>query len=96
MALDLARRHGVNKASQALSLDYYGVKRRLEATPAQAGPAPSEFVELSLPTSGHRVRCQFELRDDLGDGVRVDVSGLSAKDLATFVRAVAGRDTCSR
>jgi hypothetical protein len=42
------------------------------------------------------VRCQFELRDDLGDGVRVDVSGLSAKDLATFVRAVAGRDTCSR
>jgi hypothetical protein len=96
MALDQARRHGVNKASEALSLDYYGVKRRLEATAAQAGPAPSEFVELSLPTSGHRVRCQFELRDDLGEGVRVDVSGLSAKDLATFVRAVAGRDTCSR
>jgi hypothetical protein len=53
MALKLARRHGVNKASQALSLDYYGMKRRLEATPAQARPAPTEFVELSLPAGGH-------------------------------------------
>jgi hypothetical protein len=97
MALELASKYGVSQASLALHLDYYAVKRRLTATGGvQTKPSTTEFVELSMPSSSHVGRCQVEIRDTLGDTLRIDVSGLCARDLATFVRAVAGREPCSR
>lgn len=97
MAIGLAAEHGVSRASQALHLDYYALKRRLAATGANPTELSSaEFVELSLPATSHGGRCQVEIKDMLGDALRIDVSGLCAKDLATFVRAVAGREPCSR
>jgi hypothetical protein len=96
MAVGLAAEHGVSQTSQALHLDYYAVQRRLAATGAvPTKPTAHEFVELSLPAA-HAGRCQVEVRDDLGGAMRIDVSGLCAKDLAVFVRAVAGHDACSR
>jgi len=97
MAVGVASKHGVSQASLALRLDYYAVKRRLAATGgAPVKPSTTEFVELSMPASSHVGRCQVEIRDALGDALRIDVSGLCARDLATFVRAVAGREPCSR
>ena len=97
MAVGVATKHGVSQASLALHLDYYALKRRLAAIGStQANPLATEFVELSLTAGSHVGRCQVEMRDALGDTLRIDVSGLCARDLATFVRAVAGREPCSR
>ena len=77
MAVGVASKHGVSQASLALRLDYYALKRRLAATegsPAQS--STTEFVELSMPASNHVGRCQVEIRDALGDTMRIDVSGL--------------------
>ncbi len=95
-ALDLARSHGVSKTSQTLHLDYYAVQRRLLETEPKGSRAAAEFIELSLPTSAHVPRCQLELSDAGGGALRIAVTGLSAKDLATFVRTVSGREPCSR
>jgi len=94
--LDLARRHGVSKTSQTLHLDYYAVQRRLRESEPKGSLAAAEFIELSLPARPHVPRCQLELGDASGGALRIEVSGLSAKDLATFVRTVSGREPCSR
>lgn len=97
LALDMASAHGVSKAAQALQLDYYGVKRRLGAAGARASTAATtEFVALSLPATTGGARCQVELEDDFGARLRVEVSGLPAMQLATFVRVMAGRDSCCK
>lgn len=97
MALGLAAEHGVGQASQALHVDYYALQRRLAAAGARSAEvSATEFVEVSLPASGHVGRCQVEIKDASGDALRIDVSGLCAKDMAIFVRAIAGREPCSR
>lgn len=97
MAVGVASKHGVSQASVALRLDYYTLKRRLAATEVEpAKPSTAEFVELSMPASNHGGRCQVEIADALGDTMRIEVFGLCTIALATFVRAVAGREPCSR
>ncbi len=94
-AADLARRHGVSSTSMALSLDYYALQRRVGGGArehAAETAAEPEFVELALPaTRAATSSCRVELRDAAGAPVRLDLSGWSAPDLATFVRAIAGR-----
>jgi hypothetical protein len=94
--LDLARSHGVSKTSQTLHLDYYALQRRLAESEPKRSRAAAEFIELSLPASPQVPRCQLELSDAGGGALRIELSGLSAKDLATFVRTVSGREPCSR
>ena len=93
-ALELARSHGVSKTSQVLHLDYYAVQRRLaEVSVEVPGSAAAEqFVELVLPSgSTPTPQCRLEIRDRDGSTVRLELSGWSVPDLATFVRTVAGR-----
>jgi len=49
-ATGAAREHGVSRVARVLRLDYYKLKRRASALPAEAGAngAPPGFVELSL------------------------------------------------
>ena len=91
-ALELACTHGVSKTSQALHLDYYALQRRLaEASIERPRPAAQQFVELSLPPGAtSSPQCRLEIRDHDGSTVRLELSGWSAPDLATFVRAVTG------
>jgi hypothetical protein len=99
VAVRVAGSHGVSKTSLALGLDYYALQRRLAGAEAKQGRSPG-FVELALPATGSgQARCQLEFGGGSGARVRVDVTGLSPGELATFVRAVAGqeeRDPCSR
>ena len=92
-ALELARSHGVSKTSQTLHLDYYAVKRRLAGVSVERPrPDTQQFVELALPACAtSSPQCRLEMRDHDGSTVRLDLSGWSAPDLATFVRAVTGR-----
>jgi hypothetical protein len=96
--VEVARAHGVSKASLALHLDYYGLQRRLAARTSQARRRRSvaRFVEVALPAGRCQARCQLELSDAGGRPLRVDVSGLSARELATFVRALAGQEEGGR
>jgi hypothetical protein len=91
-AADLARSHGVSRTSQALRLDYYALQRRLPGIEREPGVSAAEFVEVSLPAGSFGGCCQLDLADRSGGPLRVRVSGLSARELATFVRAVAGQE----
>lgn len=94
-AVEVAHAHGVSKASLALHLDYYGLQRRLAARTPEGRRRPrsaARFVELALPAGTCQARCHVELSDAVGSPLRVDVSGLSARELATFVRVVAGQE----
>ena len=95
-AVGLAAKHGVSKTSQALHLDYYALQRRLAGTQPKRPALPAEFVEVSLLGSAHGARCQIEICAPSGGKVRVDLAGLSAAELATFVRRVSGKEPCSR
>jgi len=92
-ALELARSHGVSKTSQVLHLDYYAVQRRLaEVSVEVPSSTAQQFVELALPSgSTPTPHCRLEIRDRDGSTVRLELSGWSAPDLATFVRTVTGR-----
>lgn len=93
-ALELARSHGVSKTSQTLHLDYYSVQRRLaEVSVERPRATVQQFVELELAagvTSTSIPQCRLEMRDHDGGAVRLELSGWSAQDLATFVRTVTG------
>jgi hypothetical protein len=91
-AVDLARSHGVSRTSQALGVDYYSLQRRLAETEARRPVEAAAFVEMSLPRISQASRCQVEICDPAGGKVRVDVSGLSARELASFVRVVSGKE----
>ena len=90
-AIVLAREHGVSKVSLALRLDYYALQRRVtepsDRVPTR--PASARFVELALPSTGPSVRCLVELADERGGTVRVELSGISAHELAAFVCSIA-------
>jgi hypothetical protein len=93
IAVGVARAQGVSQASLALHLDYYDLQRRVAAsTPVASSQAAPTFLELSLPASRGQARCQLELSEVGGGQVRVEVSGLSPRELATFVRAVASQE----
>jgi hypothetical protein len=82
LAVQLAKRYGVSRTANSLVLDYYGLKRRLEA--GVASVAPAAFVELpaSLAAGKH---CQAELRSGSGAELRLQLSGYEATDLAALV-----------
>ncbi|MEO6593817.1 MAG: hypothetical protein ABIP94_03595 [Planctomycetota bacterium] len=86
----------MSKTSQALRLDYYSVQRRLAEVPIRRPRVSAQqFVEIELApgvTTSPSPQCRLDMRDHDGSAVRLEFSGWSAPDLATFVRTVTGRD----
>lgn len=63
----LARRHGVSRVSQVLSLDYYALKRRVaEISKVPSASVSPEFVELKFPPSNGTPACVAQLEDGQG------------------------------
>jgi hypothetical protein len=90
-AVALAGRHGVSKASQALHLDYYALRKRIEATTSRQGVSkgPTErFVEVAFPPSATTSQCHLELESAGGARLRIDLRGLSVAELGSLVRTV--------
>jgi hypothetical protein len=56
-------------------------------------PSQASFVENALPGAAGSMRCVVEMADDRGKPMRVDLAGMSARDLAGFVRAIARSET---
>jgi hypothetical protein len=84
-AVDAAREHGVSKAAQALRLDYYGLKKRLESG---LPPEPSSrFLEIPLPQPvASAAECVLELADAQGARLRVELKGAAMSELESLAR----------
>ncbi|MEE9161491.1 MAG: hypothetical protein V3U35_00840 [Candidatus Neomarinimicrobiota bacterium] len=82
-AVQLAGRYGVNKTAQSLRLNYYELKKRLDAAPraAPVGREPiASFVELASPALVPE--CLVELESPSGTKMRIHLKGTAAPDLA--------------
>jgi len=81
-ALSLAREHGTSKTALSLRLDYYSLKKRLEATPAEES---AEFVEVPLGALLSGSECIVELADGQGARLRIELKGQATSELASVV-----------
>ena len=98
-AVSLAQRHGVSKTSQALRLDYYSLKQRLETAtrppPAREG-AGGRFIEIPLRAVSGGPACVIEVEDGRGARLRLELQGVGAGELAGLVGSVWSQPRCSR
>jgi hypothetical protein len=92
-AVKMAEIYGVNRAATALRLDYYTLKKRLEAK-ANAGRDGSSgaeggipFLEMTPLGSIGTGECTVELEDFKGATMRIQLRGYAAPDLAALTRS---------
>jgi hypothetical protein len=105
-AVKAAGRYGINKTAQSLRLDYYALKKRVEAagllnrtTLGRASdgkamssdePAIATFVELAPSVSGGSRECILELEDPNGAKTRIHLKGVEVPDLTALSRSFWG------
>ena len=85
LAVRLVSQHGISRTATALGLDYYSLKKRVEAAaqqPPSRGPA---FVELSPPVVVGK-QALFELDNGAGATMRVQLLGYDAADVEALAR----------
>jgi len=91
LAAALARTHGVSSIAQRLGLDYYGLKRRAEATAPLGRPRvtpPPGFIELPLIGQlGNGPHCTVELARAEGARMTIRWEGKEGLDLVGLVEA---------
>ncbi len=94
-AVEAAEEHGVSKAAQVLSLDYYKLKTRVESPPEpparitspESEPATGrEFLEIPLFASAPE--CVFEMKDAQGARLRVELRGAATAHCQTLAQAL--------
>jgi hypothetical protein len=87
LAVRLANVHGVHRTARALGVDYYSLKKRVEAAtacePPASGPA---FVELPAAAVIGK-QCLFELNNAAGATLRVQLLGYDTADVEALTRA---------
>ena len=82
-AAKMAAQYGVSRTAGFLKLDYYSLKKRLEAASTPAASAP--FLELPpLPVVSE---CLIELEDAAGARMRVQLKGQNPPDLLALSRS---------
>jgi hypothetical protein len=87
VAIEVARRNGVNPTAVALHLDGGKLKRRMAAADSVPGKGvPPTFVELVAPSDGLG-DCTIELEGRKGK-LRIHWKGATAADVAALSRAL--------
>ncbi len=90
LARALAETYGVNQTARALRLDYYDLKRHVEATGGRSGPPGPEtaatFVEV-LPQPGGE--CVVEIAERRGAKMTMRLSG--PVDVVALAKSFLGR-----
>jgi hypothetical protein len=79
-AVRVAGQYGLHKTARALHLDYYGLKKRIEAAGVKQGPAPS-FIELRPSAPEATSECVIELEARNGAKMRITLKGMGSPDL---------------
>ena len=91
-AVELAREAGVSPIARALRLDYYSLKRRLEASrpdeESSRGEEKAAFVEIELPAAGASAQSIVRMEDRSGCCLTVQVAPGCAGELAGVARAL--------
>ena len=91
LAVRLVSQHGISRTATALGLDYYSLKKQVEAT-AQEPPSPSPaFVELPAPLVVGK-QALFELDNGAGATMRVQLLGYDAADVEALARRFWGTE----
>ena len=94
-AVRAATRYGLNLAARALRLDYYSLKKRVEAAASCGGSDPQDvatFVELPPSVPAGSSECSLELEHPGGAKMRVHIKGMPAPDLAALSRSFWGME----
>ena len=85
LAARLAGRYGLHRVCKTLKLDYYGLKKRLEAAPAKHhSTAPPAFVELLPGSPGSTGCCTIECENPRGQRIRIHLDGREISELRSF------------
>lgn len=91
-AVKVAATYGINRTAEAIRVDYYSLKKRVEKHAAVPSDVPEEggkatFVELPAPVQPGAGECILELEDPGGAKMRVHLKGVEAPDLAALSRS---------
>jgi hypothetical protein len=89
-AVSLARNCGLNTVATALRLEYYSLKKRVEAVPLPSESKKPEtrrplFVELSQPVMAPE--CYLEFENPNGTNLKVQFKGATNLDLVALGQA---------
>ncbi len=87
LAVKLVDGHGLNRTASVLGLDYYSLKKRVEARKADSMSVPPAFIELSPPSLGASGECVVEFEDGAGASIRVHLRGCDVPDLVALGRS---------
>lgn len=85
LASKQAKTHGVCKTASVLGLDYYALKKRVEAG-ADLAAESSGFVEVTPPAIAAGGECMIEFENAAGANMRVQLKGCPAPDLVALSR----------
>lgn len=83
LAVKLAIAHGACRTASALDLDYYSLKKRLEAADGLQPASKPAFVELPASLAVGR-QCTFELSGGAGSTLRIQLVGYDAAEVAAL------------
>jgi hypothetical protein len=97
-AVKAAGTYGIHRTARALRVDYYTLKKRVEATTAgaasKAATDAAGVTFLELPTSAWpgAGECVLEMEDPSGAKMRVHFKGAAAPDLVALSRSFWGSE----
>jgi hypothetical protein len=93
----MASTYGINRTAQALRVDYYSLKERVESEASSSRASKKEpsatFVELAAPALASTCECLLELEDVAGAKMRIHLKGVEAPDLAALSRSFWGTES---
>ncbi len=92
-AVQAAGQYGLHRTIQALHLDYYALKKRVEDAASDSQPdreAAATFLELPTPMSGGVSECIVELEGRSGAKMRLHLKGGAVPDVTALVRSFWG------
>ena len=91
LAVRLVSQHGISRTATALGLDYYSLKKRVEAAGQDPPSRCPAFVELPAPVVVGK-QALFELDNGAGATMRVQLLGYDAADVEALARRFWGAE----
>ena len=90
LAASLARQHSVSRIARFARLDYYALKKRLDALGPDRAAKPEKahsFIELPLPLCASVSECIVEVERPERGRMRIHLKGASVPDLVELTRS---------